>query len=294
MRIELRGVRRSFGRTEVLRGIDLDVPTGRRLALIGPNGSGKSTLIRATMGLVACAGSVRVDGVDPFVSRVEVAQRLAYVPQVAPQLAATVAELVRTAAVTRGICLDAIAAEADRLELSLAAVADRPFRGLSGGMKQKLLVALAFAARPQLLVMDEPTASLDAKARERFFRLFDGLPANTTLVLCSHRLEELRHLATHVVELAEGRVAYDGAIDALLAARGRSVVEVCIGSEAHAPWLHQRGFREGAPGWWRCTVSQEEKMKVVPELTAALGGGMRNLLVRDVESIDLAAGAPHA
>jgi ABC-2 type transport system ATP-binding protein len=220
MRVELEQVRKRFGRTEALRGVSLSVPAGRRVALIGPNGSGKSTLLRSLLGLVACEGKVLLDGRAPFEDRVEVARRLAYVPQVAPQLAAPVGDVLALVGMTRGLTHEALASVAARLELDVAAVRARPFRALSGGMKQKLLIALALASRASLLVMDEPTASLDARARERFFQLCEEVAPGTTLVLCSHRLEELRHLADHVVALEEGRVAYDGPAAEFLAGHG--------------------------------------------------------------------------
>lgn len=210
MRVELAGVRKRFGSIEVLRGIDLTVPAGRRVALVGPNGSGKSTLIRALLGLVECEGSVLLDGHGPFEDRVRVAQRFAYVPQVAPLLSATVEEITGVVTATRAIGRERIAAIAARLELDLGAIARKPFRTLSGGMKQKFLIATAFAAPATLLVLDEPTASLDAAARERFHELCLELPAGTTIVLCSHRADELARLATHVVELADGRVVIEG------------------------------------------------------------------------------------
>ena len=290
MRIELSGVRKRFGAAEVLRGIDLVVPAGRRVALIGPNGSGKSTLLRSLLGLVACEGQVRLDGRSPFEDRVEVARRLAYVPQVAPQLSAPVEDVVDLVARTRELAPADIARVAARLELDVAALRGRPFRALSGGMKQKLLIALALASPASLLVMDEPTASLDAGARERFFTLCEELGPGRTLVLCSHRLEELRHLSEHVVSLEEGRVAYDGPADAFLAGRGRAVVEVATGSAEAAGWLQARGFRTGLRGWWVRTVSQAEKRELVPEMARELGPRMNNLLVRDLESVEVSHG----
>jgi ABC-type multidrug transport system ATPase subunit len=290
MRVELKQVRKRFGRTEVLRGIDLAVPSGRHVALIGPNGSGKSTLLRSLLGLVACEGQVLLDGRSPFEDRVEVARRLAYVPQVAPQLAASVGEIIGMVNTTRGLPADAVARVAARMELDVQNVRGRAFRALSGGMKQKLLIALALAARPELLVMDEPTASLDARAREHFFRLCEEAAPGTTLVLCSHRLEELRHLANHVVALEEGRVAYDGPAADFLAGRGLSVVEVHTGSAEAAGWLEERGFRTGLQGWWVRTVSQAEKLQLVPEVTRELGAGLRNLLVRDLETVEVPRG----
>ena len=210
MRIEIKRATKSFGRIEALRGVDLVVPVGRRLALVGPNGSGKSTLIRALLGLIDCGGSVRLDGRSPYEDRVEIARRLAYVPQVAPALGATVHEIVQLVTLTRDLGVDAVRLSARTLEIDLGAINAQPFRNLSGGMKQKLLLAIAFAAKPLLLVMDEPTASLDANARERFFKLCADLSSEVTLVLCSHRLEELRQLADHVVAMEEGRITFDG------------------------------------------------------------------------------------
>lgn len=222
MRIELRNVRKRFGRMEALRGLDLDLPAGTRAALVGPNGSGKSTLIRALLGLLACEGDVRLDGRSPFEDRLLTARRLAYVPQTAPQLSASVEEVIHTVAFTRGLSPEAIGGVAARLDLDLAPIRARPFRNLSGGMKQKLLLAAAFAARPALLVLDEPTASLDARARERFHALCAELPAGTTLLLCSHRFEEIRHLADHVIALEDGRVTWDGPARDFLPLRPRA------------------------------------------------------------------------
>lgn len=210
MRIEIRQATKRFGGVQALRGVDLVVPEGRRLALVGPNGSGKSTLVRALLGLIDVGGAVLLDGHSPYESRIEVARKLAYVPQVAPALGATVREVVDLVTLTRGLAVTEVEKVARSLDLSLESVARQPFRNLSGGMKQKLLLAIAFAARPQLLVMDEPTASLDARTRERFFGLCEELGSEVTLILCSHRVEELQKLAQHVVALEEGRVVFDG------------------------------------------------------------------------------------
>lgn len=241
MRVELTAVRKAFGRTEVLKGIDLVLPEGRRVAFVGPNGAGKSTLIRALLGLVACDGDVKLDGRSPFDDRVEVARRLAYVPQVAPQLAAPVDDLVQLVCTTRGIDRAQVVDVAKRLALDIDAIGARPFRNLSGGMKQKLLLALAFASGATLLVLDEPTASLDADGRDRFLSLVNGLPGGTTIILCSHRLEEVRHLATHVVELAEGRVVRNGPVEELLSLSPRRVPGL-ESAEPHKSWLEGRVF----------------------------------------------------
>lgn len=209
MRIELRGVRKRFDEQEALRGIDLVVPHGQRVAIVGPNGSGKSTLLRVLMGLVSCEGEVRLDALSPFTDRQALARRMAYVPQVAPQLGATVGEVVHAITTLRELPADRVIGTARRLELDVAVVRDKPFRSLSGGMKHKLLLALALSSDASLLILDEPTASLDVATRQRFETLFDEASRDATVVLCSHRVEEVQRQAERVVELGEGRVVRD-------------------------------------------------------------------------------------
>lgn len=285
MEIELRAVAKRFGRTRALQGIDCRIPAGRKVALIGPNGSGKSTLIRAIMGLLSCEGEVLLDGKAPFADRIAVARRLAYVPQLPPQLAAPVGELVETVALTRGIDPSRIAAVARRLSLDVDAIRAKRFRDLSGGMKQKLLLALAFSSEASLLILDEPTASLDAHARDRFFELISELPEGVTVLLCSHRLEEMRHLADHVLALDEGTVAYDGVASAYLGASAFATLEVCVEDPAHARSLREMGFRRGAGDWWLRTVSRQEKLQALASVNDGLGEGVIDLVVRDLEAI---------
>jgi ABC-2 type transport system ATP-binding protein len=208
VKIELLDVRKSFDGVKALDGITLSVPSGGKVALVGPNGSGKSTLVRGVMGLVRCEG-IRVAGVDPFAHRAALAARIAYVPQMAPLMAAPVGDLVRAVAALRSIEAGRIAQVADALGLSLEDVARRPVRALSGGMRQKLTLALALAAPASLFVMDEPTASLDERAREAFFRLFEGQAEGATLLLSSHRPDEVGRLVDRVVALEDGRLAAD-------------------------------------------------------------------------------------
>lgn len=292
MRIEARGIRKRFGRVLALDDVSFQVAAGRRVALVGPNGSGKSTLNRVLMGLVACEGEVRLDGHSPFRDRVAIARQMAYVPQIAPQIAAPVGELLDALARVRGIERATIERMADAFELDARAVSRRPFRSLSGGMKQKLLIALAFASGASLLLLDEPTGSLDARARERFFELFAALPPQTTLLLCSHRLDEIRPLVDDVLLLQEGRLAYDGEAGAFLARCALSALEVWVeGVEAEA-WLRARGFRRSPAGVWQRTVEHAEKMKLLPELSRELGPRLRNVNARDLEGLDLPPSPP--
>jgi ABC-type multidrug transport system ATPase subunit len=294
MRIELRDVGKRFGQVVALAGVSLEVPSGARVALIGPNGSGKTTLTRAIMGVIEHEGEILVDGRSVRGERAALATRLAYVPQVAPQMAASVSELMRTVASVRGLPVAGFEALARGFELDPVALARRPFRGLSGGMKQKLLLALALATAPALIVLDEPTASLDAASRERFYELYARHAGDATLLLCSHRIEEIRHLVDHVIALEDGHVVYHGRADAYLAARTAAMIELELdpASAEAAAWVRARGFVRGAGGWWSLGVSTAEKLRLLPEAFATLGGRLRNVCVRDLDRIEPEAATP--
>jgi len=287
VRIEARGVGKRFGRVRALADVSFDLPARSRVALVGPNGSGKSTLDRILMGLVACEGSVRLDGRCPFRERVAVAHRMAYVPQIAPQLAAPVGEVVRAIASVRGLAEGEVAALAEQLDLDLAALARRPFRSLSGGTKQKLLLALAFASRASLLILDEPTGSLDARARERFFALFEAVAPETTLLLCSHRLEEIRPLVEHVLMLEEGRLVYQGPVQAFLGRAALATIDAWVAGERAEGWLAARGFKRSPAGVWRRTLDATEKRKLLIELVRELGPSLLDVNVRDQDALEV-------
>ena len=285
MRVELTAVRKRYGATVALDGVDLDLRAGSRVALIGPNGSGKTTLTRVLMGLCAHEGAVRLDGQAGAAARAAAAGAIAYVPQIAPQMAVPAGELVRTVAGLRGVPAARIAELCAELGLELARIADRPFRGLSGGMKQKLLIALALGVAPRLVILDEPTASLDAAARARFVSLERELLAGATVVLSSHRLDELRAMVDRVVALEDGKLVHDGAAADFVRRHTGSVIEVLV--EGDAGWLRARGFAPTAGGWWARTVGHADKMMLVPAAVAALGARLRDLVVRDLDRMEV-------
>jgi ABC-2 type transport system ATP-binding protein len=227
MRIEATDVRKRFDDVQALDGVTFSVAAGAKVALVGPNGSGKSTLVRGLVGLVRCDG-IRLDGRDPFTERAALADRMAYVPQTAPRIGVTAGELVRAIAALRHLDVLEIRRLAGELDLRLDEVDARPLRALSGGMQQKLLIALALAAPVSLLVLDEPTASLDARTRETFFRLCDQRAARATVVLSSHRVDEVDRLTDRVIGLEAGRVAFDSPSGA------RRVVDCLTGTATHA------------------------------------------------------------
>lgn len=211
--ISIQRVTKRFDELVVLRDISLEIGRGERVALVGSNGSGKTTLLRALLGLVRVEGRIEIAGIDVARHPERALLRVAYLPQVAPPLEAPVGEAVRAIASLRGMNVATVERRASDLGLNLAELAERRVRDLSGGMKQKLLAALALASDPELLICDEPTANLDAVARERFFQMVDASERERTLILCSHRADDVARLVHRVIELDEGRVVADRYIE---------------------------------------------------------------------------------
>lgn len=294
MQVEVEGLARRFGGVKALDDVCFQLPPGRRTALVGPNGSGKSTLNRVLAGLLAHEGRVRLDGMAPRPRAPELARRVAYLPQQAPRLAAPVRELVRALSELRGIAPGAVAARAAGLGLDMEEVAQQPLQNLSGGTRQKLLLAATLAAPVSLFILDEPTGSLDPAARQRFFRAFDEVADAATVVLCSHRLEEVRALVDHVLVLQEGRLIYDGGAGGFLESRSAYVVELQVEAGAAQRWLQERGFRPGAAGWWSRRATAPEKQKLVREIAGELGPALLDLEVRPLEDLMLPAEIGHA
>lgn len=207
--ILIEGVSKSFDKLDVLTNIDLGIERGERVAFVGSNGSGKTTLLRAILGLIRVRGRIRVDGIDVALEPQRALTRMAYIPQLAPPLEVPVVQVVSAFARLRGIRLEAVAARAERLGLEFSKIGATRFRDLSGGMKQKLLAALALSVEAQVMLCDEPTANLDAPARQSFFEQLEEGPSDRAVVVCSHRIEEISELVDRVVEFEDGHVRRD-------------------------------------------------------------------------------------
>jgi ABC-2 type transport system ATP-binding protein len=293
--IQFANVSKKFGDVAALRGVSLELRAGERLAFVGANGSGKTTLLRALVGLLQVQGRITIGGFDVAGDPERALRLVAYVPQIAPPLEAPVGELVRAAMSLRGRPESAVIERVERFGLQYDTLRPMRFRDLSGGMRQKLLAALALAAQAPVLICDEPTANLDPEARASFFAQVDELPAATLVVLCSHRLEEVRQLVGRVVEMREGQVSIDASAHALLAGLPSAHVEVTLhaeGPSATRAWLLQAGLRELGPRRFRGTFTQSAKLEIVAHLVGEHWAALEDLTVRDVD--DLAMASAHA
>jgi zinc transport system ATP-binding protein len=189
--IEVRDVWLHLGRQFVLEGVNLSLPEGDSLAIIGPNGGGKTTLLRVLLGLLRPErGSVRILGREPEATR----GLVGYVPQHARfdlEFPIRVADVVAAGRLRRHRLLrlraEDRAAVFEALErVEIADLADRRIGNLSGGQLQRVLIARALAVRPKLLLLDEPTASLDVQSAANFNDLLRRLAEQMTVVLSTH------------------------------------------------------------------------------------------------------------
>jgi ABC-2 type transport system ATP-binding protein len=207
--IRFQNVAKTFRRARVLDGISLEIGLGERVALIGSNGAGKTTLIRCLLGEYTHDGEVSIAGLDPRTNRTAVLGSIGFVPQLPPPLKMPVGQLIDFSASLCRTDPQRIHALARRLGLDVDAVLSRQFVRLSGGMKQKLLIAIALGRDAKVLVLDEPAANLDPEARKIFFELLAERQDDATMIISSHRLNEVSTLVNRVVELDLGKVVLD-------------------------------------------------------------------------------------
>ena len=207
--IKFSNVAKDFRKARVLDGISLDIGIGERVALIGSNGAGKTTLIRCLLSEYTHDGEVTINGLDPRNNRTQVLGTIGFVPQLPPPLKMPVGQLINFSAELCGTDPQRIHDIAKRLGLDVDSILARQFVRLSGGMKQKLLIAIALGREAKVLVMDEPAANLDPEARKIFFDLLAERQNEATMIISSHRLDEVSSLVNRVIEMDLGKVVLD-------------------------------------------------------------------------------------
>jgi ABC-2 type transport system ATP-binding protein len=204
--IEARGLRKAFGSTVALDGVDLRVEEGRILGLIGPNGAGKTTALNAILGLTPYQGELKVLGRDPWNQRDQLMRDVSFI--------ADVAVLPRWMRVCQAV--DYVAGVHPRFDrakaegfLAKTTIKRRSkIRELSKGMVTQLHLALIMATDVRLLVLDEPTIGLDILYRKQFYDslLNDYYDRSRTIVVATHQVEEIQHVLTDLVFIDRGRI----------------------------------------------------------------------------------------
>jgi ABC-2 type transport system ATP-binding protein len=216
--VRTEGLGKRYGRTWALQDCTLEIPTGSVTALVGPNGAGKTTLLHLLIGLAQhTTGSVQVLGLSPRDQAHDLLPRIGFVAQDHPLYRGlTVAETLKLGRHLNPRWNDAVAlARVEGLGLKLSQKVGK----LSGGQKAQVALTLAIAKQPELLVLDEPVASLDPLARREFLNavLEAAVESGVTVILSSHIVSELERVCDHLVTLADGRPQLVGEIREIVA-----------------------------------------------------------------------------
>ena len=207
---------KTFGSKQALRGVDLEIPVGATVGLLGANGSGKTTLIKCSLGLLRpTSGECQLLGESAWSLSASAKARLGYVPQVInlyPWM--RVAELIQYTASFYATWNPELT---DRLIKDWELPLNDRVRTLSVGQKQRLAILTAVAYQPDLLILDEPAASLDPQARRKFLQLLVELsePEQRTVLFSTHITSDLERVADYVAIMKEGKIAWFGSLEAL-------------------------------------------------------------------------------
>jgi len=277
--IEARGLRKAFGTTIALDGVDLRVEEGRILGLIGPNGAGKTTALNAILGLTPYQGELKVLGRDPWTERDRLMRDVCFISDVAV--------LPRWIRVSQA--LDYVAgvhprfdrAKAEGFLAKTAIKRTSKVRELSKGMVTQLHLALVMAIDARLLVLDEPTLGLDILFRKQFYDslLNDFFDRNRTIVVATHQVDEIQHVLTDVLFIDGGRIIFNHSMEEV-ESRYREVMvnpDKLAAARALKPIQERQGFGrsiflfEGMDGAQLASLGEARTPSIADLFVAVMG-----------------------
>ncbi|HWJ88956.1 MAG TPA: ABC transporter ATP-binding protein [Pelagibacterium sp.] len=204
--VSARGLRKRFGKTEVLHGLDFDIPAGRIYGLVGHNGAGKTTTLNALLGLTQCEGQIEVLGLEPFANRARLMRDVAFISDVA-----SLPRFLRVRELFALLTDIHPKFSADKARDFLSGTDIRPearIKTLSKGMMAQLHLAVVMAIDAKLLVLDEPTLGLDITYRKRFYRrlLEDYMTEDRTLLITTHQVDEIEFMLSDIMFIRDGKL----------------------------------------------------------------------------------------
>ncbi len=263
--IEAHGLRKRFGRTDVLQGIDLAVPRNSVFGFLGPNGAGKSTTMKILVGLLRPSGGVAaVSGHDVHRDSVAARASIGFLPQdVSYWHHLNVRDVLRFTA--HRYLHGGRRAINDRVEqvlelAGLTTLAKRKVRKLSGGERQRLGVAEAWVGRPDVLILDEPSAGLDPEGRHEVLDLLDRLREHATVFYSTHILDDIERVSDQIAVLDRGTIVAQGPTESFLLGDAGVYSVTTAGSHDGAfdhlsaqPWIST--VEQAAPNRWEVTAS---------------------------------------
>jgi ABC-2 type transport system ATP-binding protein len=216
--IETHGLSKSFGNVQVLQNINLSVPENSIFGFLGPNGAGKTTLIRLLLGLSRpTSGGGTIFGRDIVKDSVEVRKKIGYLAQHPSYYDyMTAREVLRFKASLYHLDEAESLVDESLLLVGLEDKADRPIKKYSGGEMQRLGIAQAHVSRPELLILDEPAASLDPMGRRDVLEIMDALRQHSTVFYSTHILDDVQKVSDMVAILNHGKLVAQGPIESFL------------------------------------------------------------------------------
>ncbi len=211
--IEARNLRKNFGATVALDGIDLRIEEGRIVGLIGPNGAGKTTALNAILGLTPYEGEMKVLGRDPWTARDQLMRDVCFISDVA--ILPRWAKIPQLLDYVAGIHPRFDRAKAEGFLAKTTIKTTSKVRELSKGMVTQLHLAIVMAIDAKLLVLDEPTLGLDILFRKQFYDalLNDYFDRNRTIIVTTHQVDEIEHVLTDVVFIDRGRIIFNRSME---------------------------------------------------------------------------------
>ena len=208
--IEVKNLTKKFSSHISLDNVNIEFKKNEYIALMGPNGAGKTTLIRSILGYYhPNSGEVLINGLNPIKDRIKVLEHISFVPQLPPPIKLSLNELMQYIQASSNVNKELIMHYANEMKLDIAANLNKSFFKLSGGMKQKMLIAISLAKKSNIIIYDEPTANLDPKARDDFYRLLEENEEDKILLFVTHRLDEIKDIVNRQVYMDLGKIISD-------------------------------------------------------------------------------------
>lgn len=242
MSLEFHSLCKNYGQTQALKDLSMSLDNGI-YALLGPNGAGKSTLINILAGLLsATSGSITYAGEDTLKMGERFRSIIGFMPQYPgfyPEF--TAMQLMIYIAQLKGLSKSDAKKVSDELlgEVNLSESADKKIKSFSGGMKQRLGLAQALIGKPEILILDEPTAGLDPKERVRFRNLISRLSQQMTVIFCTHIVSDIETIATRVLLLKRGELIAQGSVSELTSKLDGKVWEMTLSDSETEQFLEK-------------------------------------------------------
>ncbi|WP_375723582.1 ABC transporter ATP-binding protein [Arcobacter sp. KX21116] len=215
--IKITNLTKKFGSQLSLDNVNIEFNKKDHIALMGPNGAGKTTLIRSIMGYYhPSSGEVLINGKNPVKNRTEILDVISFVPQLPPPIKLNLDELIKYIQISSNVDKELILYYANEMKLDIKSNLNKSFFKLSGGMKQKMLIAISLARESDIIIYDEPTANLDPKARDDFYRLLKDNEKDKISLFVTHRLEEVKEIVNRQIYMDLGKITSDDKIKELL------------------------------------------------------------------------------